>query len=115
MISASYAAPSAARSAMTPAPARRLWERALGNQGAQAPCETLQAHLARAQRAAQVAARGHSRLHPLDQFLVLETHAAIDAPVEIACGAHLAARIRVHVYHFADHGLGGRHRQKLHE
>src|SRR5215470_7371258 len=100
---------------MTPAPGRRLWQRALGNQGAQAPRETAQAHLARAQRAGHVAARCHPRLHPLDQFLVLETHAAIDAPVEIACGAHLAARVRIHVYHFADHGLGGGYRQKLHE
>src|SRR5207248_11422558 len=51
----------------------------------------------------------------LDQRLVLETDAPVDAPVQIARGAHLAARVRVHVGDLANQGLGGRYRQELHE
>src|ERR1700722_6146191 len=105
MISASQRA--AAPSAMTPASRRRLRQLAFGYEAAHAAREAAQAHLALAQRAGGVAARGHAGLHPVDEPLVLGAHTAIDAPVEVAHRAHLAACVRVYVGDLADHGLGG--------
>src|SRR6516162_8574476 len=87
-------------SAMTPAPCRRSRQGALGDQGAHTSPETAQTDLAVAQGTRGVAARGHTRLHALDQGLVLEAHAAVDAPVEVARGTHLAARIRMYISDF---------------
>src|SRR5207248_11407982 len=116
MISASQL-PSPRRAASPTAPPARRSPRqdAFRNQLAHAPRETAQAYLRFAQGSAGVAARGHARLYALDQRLVLETDAPVDAPVQIARGAHLAARVRVHVGDLANQGLGGRYRQELHE
>src|SRR5580700_6022885 len=94
-------------SAMTPASWRRMRQCTLGDESAHAPGEAAQAHLPFAQRTGGVAAGSHARLHALDQRLVLGADAAVDAPVEVANGAHFAARIRMHVSDLADHGLGG--------
>src|SRR5579863_6059452 len=116
MISASQRPPPAVPVLATAQGARRrLRQPALGDQRAHALREAAQADLALAQGPHGVAARGHARLDPLDERLVLEAHAAVDAPVEVACEAHLAPCVRVHVGDLADHGLGGRDRQELHE
>src|SRR2546429_5716378 len=116
MISASQLpSPRRAVSATAPPARRSPRQDAFRNQLAHAPRETAQAHLAFAQGSAGVAARGHARLYPPDQRLVLETDAPVDAPVQIARGAHLAARVRVHIGDLANQGLGGRYRQELDE
>ena len=98
-----------------PASRRRLRQLALGDQLAHAAREAAQAHLGVGQRPGGVAARGHARLHALDQHLVLDAHAAVDAQVEVARRAHLAPRVRMHVGDLADQGLGRRQRHELHE
>src|SRR5580700_11263685 len=89
MINASQRAPFRPGSATAPAARGCLLERALGNHAAHARGETAQAHLPLAQRPGGVAARRHARLHALDQGLILETHAPVDAPVQITRDAHL--------------------------
>src|SRR5205823_8087849 len=100
--------PSPRRAASPTAPPARRSPRqdAFRNQLAHAPRETAQAYLRFAQGSPGVAARGHARLYALDQRLVLETDASVDAPVQIARGAHLAARVRVHIGDLANQGLG---------
>src|SRR5579863_9255026 len=104
MIRASQRAPLPAVSAMAPAARRRLLQGALGDDAAHARGKAAQAHLVHAQGPRGVAARGHARLHPLNQRLVLEAHPPVDAPVEVARDAHLAARVRMHIGNLANQG-----------
>src|ERR1700683_429349 len=104
MIRASQRAPFTAVSLMAPAPRGRVLQGAFGDEAAHARGEAAQANLTVTQRPRGVAHRGHARLHALDQRLVLQTHAPVDAPVQIARDAHLAARVRMHVGNLAHQG-----------
>ncbi len=74
-----------------------------------------QADLLLRQRADREAARGHAGLDTGDQRGVLGIDAAVDAPVEVTRGFHLAAIIRQHVADLADQALGRADREPLHE
>src|ERR1700722_10073845 len=98
-----------------PAWTRRAFEAAFRNEFAHAARKAAQAHLGTSQGARRKAARSHAGLHPLDERLVLEAHPAIDAPIEIARGTHLAPVIGMRIGDLADQSLRGRDRYHLHE
>src|SRR5450432_3618541 len=91
------------RSAMTPTPRGRLGKRAFRDQPAHALRKAAQADLPVTQWPGRIAAGAHPLLHARDELLVLNAHAAVDAPVEVAHGMHLAAAVRVYVGDLADH------------
>src|SRR5260370_17032372 len=91
-------APRRPASPMAPPARRSPRQDALRNQGAHAPRETAPAHLPFAQGFRGIAARGHARLYAPDQRLVPETHAPVDAPVQIAPRAPLPPSLRVPIH-----------------
>src|SRR5580692_2139232 len=90
-----------------PAGARRTVQAALWNEVAHAASKAAQADLGTSQGTRRIAARPHTGLYTLDERLVLETHPAIDPPIEIARRAHLAPVIGVRVGDLADQGFRG--------
>src|SRR5882724_2864412 len=80
-----------------PALRRRFVQPRLGNERAHAPAEAAETNLALAQRPNCVPAGTHSSLDAFDQRLVLNAHAAVDPPVEIARRLHLPAAVWMHV------------------
>lgn len=75
----------------------------------------LEADLLVAERSHLEALRLHALLDAGDQRRILGIDLTIDAPVQIARGLHLSARIRKHVTDFADQAARRAGRQPLHE
>src|SRR6516165_8741854 len=86
---------SARQVAGMPAGAGRVVHAALRNEIAHASGKAAQRDLGAPEGSGRVASRSHAGLHPLDERLVLDAHPAVDAPIEIARGAHFPPRIRM--------------------
>src|SRR5262245_50009980 len=87
----------------------------LGQSLTHTPGKSGEAHFRLGERSAGITRRTHAGLDARNKNRVFGVDLPIDAPVEIARGAHLSSRVGQCISDLADQGLGRRNRNKLHE